>query len=272
MNKFKRLWKGTLPLFLVLWAVMICILGAVNAKTQDVIVKNAMQSAWQRKQEDYREIWAGEGSEGKKPVILMGRLGSELYNYDGVAQFRFYTADGQELTRSQMAKGIACLPGTGVYSWYILLDPVLTQEEQLALAKMLREDSDLNRFYGTVGGLVPESETDERYCEVVGVVDQEREIIYPQKLIYVYADREVTLVDISSNFFEGKILTTLCFDSVSISSALVGRNASPEEMLRRWQEAEEKMETLLDGRTPSLNFAASSSNGSQCAPLGMMPS
>ena len=39
MKRWKRLWKGTLPLFLVLWAVMVCILGKLNAESQDISVQ-----------------------------------------------------------------------------------------------------------------------------------------------------------------------------------------------------------------------------------------
>ena len=209
MKRWKRLWKGTLPLFLVLWAVMVCILGKLNAESQDISVQRTMEDAQRRAAADYTEIWAGGESEEEKPLILTGRLGGELYGYNGIAQFRFYDGEGQELARSQMAKGCACLPGTGVYDWFFLLDPVLTQEEQLALAKLLREDTGLKTFYGSIGGLIAESETDDRYCEVVGVVDRERQAVYPKTITYVYADRELTLVDSGSDFFVEKELTTL---------------------------------------------------------------
>lgn len=267
VKRWKRLWKGTLPLFLVLWAVMLCILGKLNAESQDISVQRTMEDAQRRTAADYTEIWAGGASEEEKPLILTGRLGGELYGYNGIAQFRFYDGEGQELARSQMAKGCACLPGTGVYDWFFLLDPVLTQEEQLALAKLLREDTGLQTFYGSIGGLVSESETDDRYCEVVGVVDRERQAVYPKTITYVYADRELTLVDSGSDFFAEKELTTLRFDSVQISSALVGLSAPPEEMLRRWQEAEEKLDGLLAGHHPSLNATFSSSDGSQCGAI-----
>ena len=267
MKRWKWLWKGTLPLFLVLWAVMLCILGKLNAESQNTNIQWIMEDALRRAEADYTEIWAGGASEAEKPVILTWRLGSELNGYSGIAQLRFYDAEGQELARSQMAKGCACLPGTGVYDWFFLLDPVLTQEEQLALAELLREDRGLRMFYGSIGGLMSESETDERYCEVVGAVDRERQVIYPKTITYVYADREFTLVDSGSDFFAEKELTTLRFDYVQITSALEDLNAPPEEMLRRWQEAEEKLDGLLAGNHPSLNVTSSSSDGSQCGAI-----
>lgn len=267
VKRLKRLWKGTLPLFLVLWAVMVCILGKLNAENQDISARRAMENAYRRAAADYTEIWAGGSSQERKPVILTWYLGSELYEYNGIALFRFYDADGQELAQSQMAKGCASLPGTGVYDWFFLLDPVLTQEEQLDLAKLLRENTGLQTFYGSIGELVPERETEARYCEVVGVADQNQKTVYPKSITYVYTDRELTLVDSSSDFFAGKELTTLRFDNVQLSSALVGRSASPEEMLRRWQEAEENLNGLLAGHPPSLNSSFSSSDGSQCGAI-----
>lgn len=266
-TRLKRLWKGTLPRFLVLWAVMMVLLAAANRENLDDQVSAAMENAFQQAAEDYREIWAGGAEEEKKPVILTGRLGHELYEYDGAARFRFYTPDGQVLAESPMALGVACLPGTGTYSWYLMLDPVLTQEEQLALAEQLRADGDLQQFFGSEGGLVPDNETDERYCQVEGVVDREREVVYPKTITYVYRDRTVTLVDSGSNFFAGKELETLRFDAVQLSSRLVTQRAAPKEILNCWQEAGENLARLLDANTISLSSAGSSSNGSQYAPI-----
>ena len=116
----------------------------------------------------------------------------------------FYTADGQELARSQLANSRASLPGTGVYDWHLWLDPVLSSEEQLELAQQLQKDPELSRFFGTVGNLVSEEETDERWCDVVGVADEERQVLYPKTITYVYADQEITLVDTDSSFLTGK--------------------------------------------------------------------
>ena len=75
------------------------------------------------------------------------------------------------------------------------MDPVLSEEEQLSLAERLRAEPGLGNFFGTAGGFYEELETGGLYCEVVGVVDEKREVIYPQRLTYCYADREITLVE-----------------------------------------------------------------------------
>ena len=264
MRRLRRLWKGTLPLFLVLWAVMVGILGKLNAGNQISWIQRAMEDAWQQTAADRKEIWDGGASEEEKALTLMGRLGGELSDYDGAAQFRIYDAHGRELARSQMAMGIACLPGNAAYDWFFLLDQVLSREEQLALGKLLGDDRELQRFFGSEGGRVPENGTDARRCEVVGVVDRERQIVYPKTITYVYADREVVLVDSTSGFLDGKPLETLRFDGVVLSSALAGWSAPAEEMLRRWQEAEEKLDRLLDGSFPEVDRSLSSTDGSQC--------
>ena len=266
-GRVKKLLRGTLPRFLALWAVMMGLLVGLNLENQNQRAARAMESALQEAAEDFREIRDGGADEDKKPVILTGRLGQELYSLDGVAQFRFYTPDGQVWAETPMAMGSACLLGSGVYSWYLLLDPALSQKEQLALAELLRDDWELGQFFGSEGGLVSETETDERYCEVTGVADHAREVIVPKTITYVYQDRTVTLVDSDSGFFQGKELETLRFDAVQIYSRLSAQRASPGEMLDCWQEAEDKLDRFVDASTLSLRSAGVSSDGSQYAPI-----
>ena len=266
-GRVKKLLRGTLPRFLILWAVMMGLLTWASLKSLDQQVEYAVDRVRQNVEEDYREIRDGGAEDAKKPVILAGRLGQALYSLDGVAQFRFYTPDGQVWAETPMAMGSACPPGSGAYSWYLLLDPALSQKEQLALAELLRDDWELGRFFGSEGGLVSETETDERYCEVTGVADHAREVIVPKTITYVYQDRTVTLVDSDSGFFQGKELETLRFDAVQLSSRLSAQRASPGEMLDCWQEAEDKLDRLVDASTLSLRSAGSSSDGSQYAPI-----
>ena len=266
-GRVKKLLRGTLPRFLALWAVMMGLLVGLNLENQNQRAARAMESALQEAAEDFREIRDGGADEDKKPLILTGRLGQELYSLDGVAQFRFYTPDGQVWAETPMAMGSACPPGSGAYSWYLLLDPALSQEEQLALAELLRDDWELGQFFGSEGGLVSETETDERYCEVTGVADHAREVIVPKTITYVYQDRTVTLVDSDSGFFQGKELETLRFDAVQIYSRLSAQRASPGEMLDCWQEAEDKLDRFVDASTLSLRSAGVSSDGSQYAPI-----
>ena len=260
--------RTTLPLFLALWAVMMLILGALNVDKQEITLEGIMRNVRQGAERSYQEIWSGDAAEIKKPVIFIGRMDNQLYEYGGATCFHLYDVDGEEVDRSQMTLGKACLPGTGVYNWQIRFDAVLTRQEQVELAEKLQADPSWARFTGTEGGLYIEEETDGRYCAVEGVVDREREIIYPRMVQYVYADSTRTLMISTSDFFEGRELTTLHFDTVSISSALISAAASPETMLRAWEKAEAKLDDLLEDNRPDLRSVVFSSNGSECVPLG----
>ena len=139
MRRFQKLWKGTLPLFLVFWAAMMAILAWLNLQIQGERISKQVASARQGVERSYEEIWAGEAEAVRKPVILISRLGAALWQYPASAVFRVYDSGGEELARSQLAKGVACPYGTGSYSWTILMDPVLTDGEQVELARRLRE-------------------------------------------------------------------------------------------------------------------------------------
>lgn len=120
-----------------------------------------------------------------------------------------------------------------------------------------------------MGNLVSEEETDERWCDVVGVADEERQVLYPKTITYVYADQEITLVDTDSSFFDGKELTTMRFEGVNLYSALVGSSASPQKMLEQWQQLEKRVDLLYAGTDDLPSTYASASDGftTYCFPL-----
>lgn len=269
MKRLKRIFTGTLPLFLLLWAGMMGILWGLSGQKLKGEVQLAVQSACQSAESYYQSVWSGEATQAQKPAILASWLGNQLYDYDGIIQFRFYTADGQELARSPLTNSRASLPGTGVYDWYLRLDAVLSPEEQVKLAQKLREEPSLRVFQTLPKEPGTESETDALWCDVVGVADEEQQVIYPKTITYVYRNREVTLVDTDGSFFEGKELSTMRFEAVDLFSALAVRNASPREMLEQWQEVEQEVDLLFDG----LDFltgpfsSVSVSSNTACYPL-----
>lgn len=268
MGRIRRLFKGTIPLFSALWLGMMLVLLWLNSEGQSARMGASMQSYRWSVEYQYSEIWNGSAAEKKKPVILTWRLMEEpLYSIGGITQTRVYDRRGRELARRPMAMGTASPIGTGVYTWSLLLDPVLSEEEQLSLAERLRAEPGLGNFFGTAGGFYEELETGGLYCEVVGVVDEKREVIYPQRLTYCYADREITLVDTDSGFFDGRELVTLRFDGVQLNSALVGVSASPRELLQTFRAAETSLDALLGGDTPTTSRVSISSDGSECAPM-----
>ena len=269
MKRLKRSFTGTLPLFLLLWAGMMALLVGLNGQKLKGEVQLAVQSACQSAESYYQSVWSGEATEARKPAILTSWLGNGLASYDGIIHFRFYSADGKELARSQMVNSSVFLPGTSVFDWHLWLDPVLSPEEQVELAEKLQEDPSLQLFRPRPSVQDKELETGTLWCDVEGVVDEEQQVIYPKTITYVYADREVTLVDTDSSFFEGKELSTMRFEGVSLYSALVARNASPREMLDQWQEVEDNMDSLVASTGPLTWSYGSASIGSNtaCYPL-----
>lgn len=269
MKRLKRIFTGTLPLFLLLWAGMMGILWGLSGQKLKGEVQLAVQSACQNAESYYQSVWSGEATEARKPAILASWLGNQLYDYDGIVQFRFYTADGQELARSHLTNSRASLPGTSTLNWYLWLDAVLSPEEQVELAEKLREEPSLRIFQALPREPGMESETDALWCDVVGVVDEERQIVYPKTITYVYRGKEVTMVDTDSSFFEGKELTTMRFEAVDLFSALEARNASPREMLDQWQEVEQEVDLLFEGLNdlPDTFSSASVSSNTACYPL-----
>ena len=270
MKRLKRIFTGALPLFLLLWAGMMAILWGLSGQKLEGEVQLAVRSATQNAEAYYQSVWSGGATEAQKPAILTSWLENCLYNYDGVIQFRFYSADGQELAHSQLANSRASLPGTSTLDWYLWLDAVLSPEEQVELAEKLREEPSLSIFQALPREPDMESETDALWCDVVGVVDEERQIVYPKTITYVYRGKEVTMVDTGSSFFEGKELSAMRFGAVDLFSALAVRNASPREMLDQWQEVEQEINFIFDHvdfQTGPFSFSASVSSNTACYPL-----
>ena len=255
-----KLFLRTLPVFLILWLVMAILLLLLNVRYQESRLESAVNTARRYAASDYSEIWAGMASEEEKPAILAWRLTSEnlLGSYGGVFLSRLYDLAGQELARSQMAMGAVALPGQGVYDHYIFFDPVLTDGEQVALAKRLGEDRGLFHFYG---GNKSAGETTALYGEVVGV--QEGSCIYPQKITLWFEDGPVVLMESDSTFFEGKELSTLTFDRARFSSMLLWGKESPGRMLDLWRQAEGQLDRHLEGYNPSPSSSLSSSDGTE---------
>lgn len=253
----------TLAAFLAFWLLMALVL-TVNNWTGG---KDAIGS-------DYHEVvnlavWhvqmvlEGTAAPEDKPAIITWRLSTEA-GYDGscLSLSRVYDDQGDEAARSQLAMGSFSLPGTGVYDHYIFFDPVLTDAEQIALANLLRtEKVALNRFFGTEGGLYEDAPNPGLYGEVTGI--QEGNVIYPQKLVYSYGDRTVTLMESDHPMFDTAELTTLRFDAALITSALAWGQPSPEELLKLYRRAEGALDELMDRRSASEKWAGTQS-GDAC--------
>ena len=211
------LFLRTAARFLLLWCLMVLLLSLRELDAQTQRLSNGVNEARDGSLMNAQLVLDGRAKLWDKPAILDDRMSAYYSTYGAVGVFRLYDTEGTELARSQLTYGSFSLPGTGVYDHFLNFDAVLTDDEQLALGRLLREERQLGRFYGTEGGLHDDylgSDQGKSFTvglrgEITGVV--EHNVVYPQKLVYYYADGPVTLLDTDSPFFDGKTLT-LNFD------------------------------------------------------------
>ena len=261
------LFLRTAARFLLLWALMVLLLSLRELDAQTQRLSNGVNEARDGSLMNAQLVLDGRAKLWDKPAILDDRMSAYYSTYGAVGVFRLYDTEGTELARSQLTYGSFSLPGTGVYDHFLNFDAVLTDDEQLALGRLLREERQLGRFYGTESGLYDEylgsdegvSFTVGLRGEITGVV--EHNVVYPQKLVYWYEDGPVTLLDTDSPFFDGKTLTTFTSDSIQLSSPLVWAATGPELTLKLFREAEARVDDLVGDLTPSNLWAATSSYG-----------
>lgn len=271
---FLPLFLRTAARFLLLWALMVLLLSFRELDAQTTRLKSGVSETRDFDLENCQLVLEGGSEPWNRPAILDDRMSAHYASYGAVGVFRLYDTEGTELARSQLTYGSFSLPGKGVYDHFLNFDAVLTDDEQLALGRLLREERQLNRFYGTESGLYDGNlGSDEGVNftvglrgEVTGVV--EHNVVYPQKLVYYYEDRSVTLLDTDSSFFDGKTLTTFTSDSIQLSSILAWAETGPELTLKLFREAEARLENLVGNRLPSDYWVASTMGGSGYAQVG----
>lgn len=271
---FLPLFLRTAARFFLLWALMVLLLSFRELDAQTTRLKSGVSETRDFDLENCQLVLEGGSEPWDRPAILDDRMSAHYASYGAVGVFRLYDTEGTELARSQLTYGSFSLPGKGVYDHFLNFDAVLTDDEQLALGRLLREERQLNRFYGTESGLYDGNlGSDEGVNftvglrgEVTGVV--EHNVVYPQKLVYYYEDRSVTLLDTDSSFFDGKTLTTFTSDSIQLSSILAWAETGPELTLKLFREAEARLENLVGDRLPSDYWVASTMGGSGYAQVG----
>ena len=271
---FLPLFLRTAARFLLLWALMVLLLSFRELDAQTTRLKSGVSETRDFNLENCQLVLEGGSEPWNRPAILDDRMSAHYASYGAVGVFRLYDTEGTELARSQLTYGSFSLPGKGVYDHFLNFDAVLTDDEQLALGRLLREERQLNRFYGTESGLYDgDLGSDEGVNftvglrgEVTGVV--EHNVVYPQKLVYYYEDRSVTLLDTDSSFFDGKTLTTFTSDSIQLSSILAWAETGPELTLKLFREAEARLENLVGDRLPSDYWVGSTMGGSRYAQVG----
>ena len=273
---FLPLFLRTAARFLLLWCLMVLLLSLRELDAQTTRLENGVSEAQDWNLMNAQLVLEGDYDPAIKPAQYDDRMGAYYSTYAAVGVFRLYDVEGLEMGRSQLTSGSFALPNTGTYDHYLNFDAVLTDDEQLALGRLLRESKQLNRFYGTESGLHDEylgSDEGNSFTvglrgEITGVV--EHNVVYPQKVVYHYEDGPVTLLDTDSPFFDGKTLTTFSSDCIQISSVLAWAETGPELTLRLFREAEARLEGLVGNRVfgPSDQWASSTVGGSGYARSG----
>lgn len=173
--------------------------------------------------------------------ILLSRNTYLLGRYGGQLVSRAYDKDGTLLGQSQLLTAwiTVDLPGeTAQFDSYdLLFDPVMTDEEQVAAARILEEHPWLtgSESYGN-----PERDSFDG-ADITGW--QDGTVLYPQKVVLNFADGPVTLMESESDFFRGKELTEYHALDVEIYAALVGAGR-PEKRLEAYRAMEEKLDQL----------------------------
>ncbi len=213
---FWTVFLRTAAVFLAFWALMAGVISFRSLDAREASLRAEIRETLDWNLMNCQLVLEGTAAAVEKPALLADRMPACSPVAGSMGVFRIYDLDGTELARSPLTSGYFSLPGTGVYDYFLHFDPVLTDDEQLALARLLRADKDLCAFYGAEGGLYGEGDVDRPglYGEVTGVV--EHNVVYPQKLVYYFADGPLTLLDTDSAYFEGKTLTTLAFDAARL--------------------------------------------------------
>lgn len=249
--KSKRLFwpilRRTAAALLAFWLLMVLTLSYLNFRSRKNEVESAVDNSRRAAAAEYLRMQESTASEVQLPAILTNHLAfNDLLNLGGICLTRIYDKNWNEAARSPIAVGSVSLPGTGTYSLFLAFDKVLGDEGQIALARRLRDDPDLSRFFGTSGGLYKDAKNAGLYGEVTGILAEEEGIIYPKKLVYYYEEgTPVTVMESNSPLFEGGELTTVTFDAAQISSQLEGPGATHEQYLAHYRVAEKALDDLI---------------------------
>ncbi len=246
-QSLRPLFLRAATLFLALWCLMAGVLTYLNYQRHREIIQSSMEEAvlLSASRSDSTDGWGDR---------WLSNFTDDLAPYGGAVTLRLYNGYGTETARSQLLAGTATTPLNGprdIASYALLFDPGLTEEEQLQLAHRLREepvfiDFSFGNWCEYHGYKYSDEESQDLFLqvsvEVTGVVEDD--VLYPQKLVYHLPEEDVTLLDSSSGYWSGKMLTTLAFRFVSLSPALVGQSA-PEVLLERQYMAQEQLNNTV---------------------------
>lgn len=163
-------------------------------------------------------------------VMLTMNSCDTLKKYGGQYFVRVYDQEGEQLGQSQMLAGQGAVyqpDGTSELR-YLLFDPALTEEGQMAAARILNGYSDHSFWTGEAGDHVS---TDK--IELTGW--EEGEVIYVRTLTLHFGEARVVLADSDAQLFPDRAAETFQATWLECYSALTGRGG-PERRLEQYRD------------------------------------
>ena len=184
--------------------------------------------------------------DGYCSAILTMSGGWLLRDYGGQLFLRAYTEDGDRLGQTQMLMGYTAMVEDADPEeepvLYLVLDPVLSQEQMLAALDTLEGYREPVLYQGDAGAAGTE------FTGLRAVGWREGQVLYVQKLTLCFETGEVVLADTQADLFPGQAPQSYSGTWVEFYSPLLGRG-DPEPQLERYQAlAAEVDELTLDVR------------------------
>ena len=239
---FFKCFARSLGIFLLLWGAAMAALIWVNYQwcREDVAVQSNELSMRIRSgeiiltaQPDNLGIvrflpW----EDGYCSAILTMSGGWLLRDYGGQLFLRAYTEDGDRLGQTQMLMGYTAMVEDADPEeepvLYLVLDPVLSQEQMLAALDTLEGYREPVLYQGDAGAAGTE------FTGLRAVGWREGQVLYVQKLTLCFETGEVVLADTQADLFPGQAPQSYSGTWVEFYSPLLGRG-DPEPQLERYQ-------------------------------------
>ncbi len=235
---FWRFFLRMLLVFLALWTAM-----------AGVLVWNNRQ--WHRQEIQQRlgmcRYYVKQEMQERTPYRAnLDGIAHNLVSYQGQIALRSYDRWGNVTNRSQLLMGSFLIPETSE-EVYMMFDEVLTEEEELELARRLIE---LKREVGGddwTGYLTLSSVWWEEpfSFEISGVKDFNR--LFPLRLVFHRGEETVTLLDLGPERYQNRQTTELVNRSLFFFGGLMMGPGAPEERLKVFRRLEANLDRLEEG-------------------------
>ncbi len=272
-KRYRRIYVRTIAAFLVVWLLMVAALTRNNLDRMEEIIAEQYDGSSDLMPMNVEALMERQDPAERIGALTWWQIKGISYRGSCLGTTRIYDDGGNELARTPMSAGYITLNGMGSADVNLLFDPVLTDEEQLFLARFLRGDTGEwpgGPFLGTADGRIDVREGWPNiglYGEVTGI--RYKDSLYPKTLTFYYEDKTLTPVNSAHAMFDGAELTTLRFDYATLSSILTDRNSTPERLMKLYYRANEMIDDLLDGKKPNRNSSSALWAGDGRADVGI---